>query len=132
MLNRSKLQFEVEPGFAVGIVISTPPFPYDREAVDVPVGIPILFEGNLSPPQRRHVHYGEVGLKHGVLVTSGMCGYTLVVTGAGETIKAARDAANVLADKVVVANARYRRDIGTRLIERDLSKIESWGMLGTN
>ena len=52
----------------------------------MPVGIPILFEGNLSPSERRHVHYGEVGIKHGVLVTSGMSGYTLVVTGAAEQL----------------------------------------------
>ena len=87
MLNRSSLRFEVEPGFALGIVLTTPPFPYDRESVDMPVGIPILFEGNLSPSERRHVHYGEVGIKHGVLVTSGMSGYTLVVTGAAERSK---------------------------------------------
>jgi hypothetical protein len=31
----------------------------------------------------------------------------------------------VLADKVVVANARYRRDIGTRLIEGEFAKIEA-------
>ena len=45
----------------------------------------------------------------------------------GETIEAARDAANALADKVVVPNARYRRDIGTRLIEGDFAQLEAWG-----
>ena len=59
-----------------------------------------------------NLHYGEVGLNNGILVTSGAGGYTLVVTGVGQTIEAARDAANVLANKVIVANARYRRDIG--------------------
>ena len=112
----------------MGIVITTPPFPYDREAVDEPVGLPVLFEGVLSPKERRHVHYGEVGLMNGVLVTSGMSGYTLVVTGVGETIEAARDAANALADKVIVPNARYRRDIGVRLIKGDLRKVEELGL----
>jgi hypothetical protein len=37
--------------------------------------------------------------------------------------------ANVLADKVVVANARYRRDIGTRLIEGEFAKIEALELL---
>jgi phosphoribosylamine--glycine ligase len=128
ILNGSSLQFKTEPGFAVGIVITTPPFPYDREAVDEPVGLPVLFEGVLSPKERRHVHYGEVGLMNGVLVTSGMSGYTLVVTGVGETIEAARDAANALADKVIVPNARYRRDIGVRLIKGDLRKVEELGL----
>jgi phosphoribosylamine--glycine ligase len=128
MLNRSTLQFDTEPGFAVGIVITTPPFPYSREAVNEPVGLPVLFEGVLSP-ERRHLHYGEVGLRNGVLVTSGTSGYTLVVTGTGETIEAARDAANDLVAKVLVPNARYRRDIGVRLIEGELRTVQSLGLL---
>ncbi|MGZ5849557.1 MAG: phosphoribosylglycinamide synthetase C domain-containing protein, partial [Methyloceanibacter sp.] len=128
MLNRSTLRFETAPGFAVGVVVTTPPFPHYRDAVREPVGLPILFE-ELSPRDQKHLHYGEVGLQGGVLVTTGMSGYTLVVTGTGETIEAARDAANALADKIVVPNARYRRDIGTRLIERDLQTIEAWGLL---
>ena len=64
-----------------------------------------------------------------MLVTSGASGYTLVVTGTGDTITAARDAANALADKVVVPNARYRRDIGDRLIECEFTKIQDWGLL---
>ena len=95
----------------------------------VPVGLPILFEGDLSPAERRHVHYGEVALRNGVLVTSGASGYTLVVTGTGQTIEAARDAANALAAKVVVANARYRTDIGTRLIEGEFARVEALGLL---
>jgi phosphoribosylamine--glycine ligase len=129
IVSRSGLRFETEPGFAVGIVVTTPPFPYYRDAVPEPVGLPILFDGELSPQDQRHLHYGEVGLANGVLVTTGMSRYTLVVTGTGETIEAARDRANALADKIVVPNARYRRDIGTRLIERDLETIEAWNLL---
>lgn len=68
-------------------------------------------------------------MQNGVLVTSGASGYTLVVTGTGETIEAARDAANALADKIAVADARYRRDIGTRLIEGEFAKLKAWGLL---
>ena len=128
MLNRSTLQFNTNPGFAVGIVITTPPFPYYREAVDEPIGLPILFEDTLTPYEREHLHYGEVGLRTGVLVTSGTSGYTIVVTGTGETVQAARDAANKLADKVIIPNARFRRDIGTRLIDGELLKVEELGL----
>ena len=128
MLNRSALQFDTEPGFAVGIVITTPPFPYYRELIDEPVGLPVMFEGALSPSEREHLHYGEVGLRNGALVTSGTSGYTLVVTGTGDTVEAARDAANGLADKVIIPNARFRRDIGTRLIDGDLQKVEELGL----
>jgi phosphoribosylamine---glycine ligase len=129
MLTRSAVRFDTESGFAVGIVITTPPFPYYRDTVPVPVGLPVLFDSDLSPAELRHVHYGEVALQNGVLVTSGASGYTLVVTGTGETIEAARNAANALADKIAVADARYRRDIGTRLIEGEFAKIKAWGLL---
>ena len=129
MRTRSALRFDTEPGFAVGIVITTPPFPYSRDTVPVPVGLPLLFEGDLSPAEQRHVHYGEVALRNGVLVTSGASGYTLVVTGTGQTIEAARDDANALAAKVVVANARYRTDIGTRLIKGEFATVEALGLL---
>ena len=129
MRTRSALRFDTEPGFAVGIVITTPPFPYSRDTVPVPVGLPLLFEGDLSPAEQRHVHYGEVALRNGVLVTSGASGYTLVVTGTGQTIEAARDDANALAAKVVVANARYRTDIGTRLIKGEFARVEALGLL---
>ena len=129
MGTRSALRFDTEPGFAVGIVITTPPFPYSRDTVPVPVGLPLLFEGDLSPAEQRHVHYGEVALRNGVLVTSGASGYTLVVTGTGQTIEAARDDANALAAKVVVANARYRTDIGTRLIKGEFARVEALGLL---
>jgi phosphoribosylamine--glycine ligase len=129
MLVRSPLRFDTEPGFAVGVVITTPPFPYSRDTVAVPVGLPVLFHGDLTPAERKHIHYGEVALQNGALVTSGASGYTLVVTGTGQTIEAARDAANELADKVIVANARYRRDIGTSLIEGEFAKVEALGLL---
>jgi phosphoribosylamine--glycine ligase len=62
------------------------------------------------------------------LVTTGTSGYALVVTGTGETLAAARDAANMLADRVIIPNARYRRDIGSRLIEGQLREIDELGL----
>jgi phosphoribosylamine--glycine ligase len=129
MLDRRSSRLEVESGFSVGIVITTPPFPYSREQVSEPKGLPIVFRGDLSPAERANLHFGEVGLINGVLVTSGAYGYTLVVTGTGDTIKAARDAANACADKVVIPNARYRRDIGQRLIDGDFDKIRRLGLI---
>ena len=128
MIERNELRFETEPGFAVGIVITTPPFPYSREQVTEPIGLPVLFD-DLSSADRRNVHYGEVGLSGGVLVTSGASGYTLVVTGTGDTITGARDAANALAAKIIVPNARYRTDIGQRLLQGEFAKLQAWGLL---
>jgi phosphoribosylamine--glycine ligase len=133
MIDRRTGHFETGSGFAVGIVITTPPFPsyreYLREPATEPVGLPVLFDGELSPQELENLHYGEVGLIDGVLVTSGNSGYTLVATGTGSTIAAARDAANALADKMIVPNARYRRDIGDKLIAGDFAKIEALDLL---
>jgi phosphoribosylamine---glycine ligase len=129
MLYRTSSRFDTERGFAVGIVVTTPPFPYYRDMVPEPVGLPVLFEGDLTAEERLNVHYGEVGLKDGVLITTGMSGYTLVVTGTGDTIEAAQDAANALARKVLVLNARYRSDIGQRLIDGNFAKVKAWGLL---
>jgi phosphoribosylamine--glycine ligase len=129
MLDRRASRFEIEPGFSVGIVITTPPYPYSREQVFEPKGLPIVFRGELSPAERANLHFGEVALSNGVLVTSGANGYTLVVTGTGERIEVAREAANALANKVVIPNARYRRDIGQKLIEGDFDRVRALGLI---
>ncbi|MCC6888192.1 MAG: hypothetical protein IT536_06620, partial [Hyphomicrobiales bacterium] len=116
MIARSHRQFPVLPGFAVGIVLTTPPFPYCREDVPVPVGLPILIDGNLTDVDRRNLHYGEVSLRDGALVTGGAFGWTLVVTGVGASIRQAQQCAIALAERVRIPNVRYRRDIGDRLV----------------
>jgi phosphoribosylamine--glycine ligase len=129
MLNRGASRFETAPGFSVGIVVTTPPFPYSREQVAEPKGLPIVFEGELSAEERSNLHFGEVAFRDGGFVTSGASGYTLVVTGIGASIEKARDAANSLVRKVSVANARYRCDIGQKLIDGDFARVEGLGLL---
>lgn len=124
MVTRSKDKFETRSGFAAGIVLSTPPFPYARPELNVPVGMPVLFDEDLSDEDLRHIHYGEVGLQNGQLVTSGAYGWTLVVTGRGHSIEGARDRANRLAARMTIPNVRYRRDIGDRLIAGDFDRVE--------
>jgi phosphoribosylamine--glycine ligase len=129
MINRSLTGFRNSSGFAAGIVMSTPPFPYSRPFVDEPVGLPILFDEGLTDSDRRHLHYGEVGMRDGQLVTSGANGWTMVVTGTGASIKEAQRRANVLAARVIIPNVRYRRDIGQKLIDGDFERIEMLGLL---
>jgi phosphoribosylamine--glycine ligase len=117
---------DVEPGFSVCIVLTTPPFPYTREDVDEPVGLPVIFS---KPADRRNIHYGEVGLLEGQLVTSGKYGWTMVVTGAAPTIDEARRAAYETADTVFIPNLRFRRDIGEKLIHSDFARVEALGLL---
>jgi len=128
MITRSHDRFATRPGFSAGIVMTTPPFPYSRAEVKVPVGLPVVLEG-LSDDDRRQLHYGEVGLQNGQLVTSGAYGWTMVVTGVAPSIAQAREAANRLAGRVVIPNVRYRRDIGDRLIAGDFARVEALGLL---
>ena len=121
--------FKTQDGFCVGIVLTTPPFPYPRSQINEPVGLPVAFEGDLSAEDRRNLHYCEVGLEAGALVTSGIYGWTMVVTGTGDGIASAQARANQLADRVLIPNVRYRRDIGTRLIDGDYARIEALGLL---
>jgi phosphoribosylamine--glycine ligase len=129
MLDRDPMYFETAPGFSVGIVVTTPPFPYTRESVDEPKGLPIVFDGELTSEERSNLHFGEVAFQNGTFVTSGASGYTLVVTGIGVSLEEARHAANALVRKVSVANARYRFDIGQKLLDKDFARIESLGLM---
>jgi phosphoribosylamine--glycine ligase len=113
----------------VALVLTTPPFPYTRKQVAEPVGLPVLFRGSLDEEDRRNLHYGEVGLSAGELVTSGCYGWTMVVTGVGTSLARAKDKAYALAEKVVVPNLRYRLDIGDRLIAGEWAKLETLELL---
>jgi len=119
------------PGFCAAIVLTTPPFPYDRKTVEeAPIGLPVMFDGELGEDQDR-LYYGEVGIANGQLVTSGMYGWSVVATGVANSIDGARHKANELADKIIAPNLRYRRDIGSALAERDFSFVEQLGFFET-
>jgi phosphoribosylamine--glycine ligase len=128
-LVRRRGAVRMRSGFCAAIVLTTPPFPYDRKAVDEPVGLPVVFDGELEAMDRDHLYYGEVGLSNGQFVTSGQYGWTMVATGVGATIKAARDEAGALAGRIVIPNVRYRSDIGSNLIRRDFDLVERLGLL---
>jgi phosphoribosylamine--glycine ligase len=129
MTNRSRARFEIYRGFSVGVVLTIPPFPYERPFVEEPLGLPVMFDGDLSAEDRGNLHYCEVGMDHGALVTTGIFGLVMVATGIGPTIELARERANRLADRVLVPNVRYRRDIGTRLLAGEWDRLERLGLL---
>lgn len=129
LVTRSRPSFATRPGFSLAIVLTTPPFPYTRKQVPEAIGLPVLFRGELTAEDRANVHYGEVGLEDGQLVTSGIYGWTIVVTGVGPTIASAKEKAYRLAGKVFTPNLRYRLDIGDRLIGGDYARLEALGVL---
>jgi phosphoribosylamine--glycine ligase len=129
MISHSQATIHTRDGFSVGVVITVPPFPYSMGYEQVGKGMPVCFRGELSAAEKDAIHYGEVTLCDGQLVTAGMLGYIAVVTGNGETVHSARDAAYRLAEKIVIPNARYRRDIGEKLIERDFATLRELGWI---
>jgi phosphoribosylamine--glycine ligase len=120
-------RFATLRGFSVCVVMTTPPFPLSREEVRSPVGLPVI-AGNIP---NEHLHLGEVGIFAEQLVTTGLYGWTAVVTGIGSDVEAARQAAYANAQQFYAPNVRYRTDIGQKLASEDFLRLQSWGWLGS-
>lgn len=125
----NEVSFETHSGFSVGVVLTTPPFPYSRKEVDAPIGLPLFFDPSLDEEDWRNIHLGEVGRPSGGFVTSGLYGWTMVVTGVSGSIADAKRQAYNRLERILVPDGRYRLDIGDRLIAGDLRRLEHLGLL---
>jgi phosphoribosylamine---glycine ligase len=130
MTSRSGTSFRTLDGYSVGVVLTVPPFPYSHGYDELGKGAPISLRQEMSEYDRDSIHYGEVAMRNGQLVTAGMVGYVAVVTGLGATVQEARDNAYRVMNDVVVPNGRYRNDIGKKLIKDDLATLSRLGWLG--
>jgi phosphoribosylamine--glycine ligase len=125
MIGRAGGQFPTRSGVSLCVVLSTPPFPYSRKEVATVVGLPVM-TGDIDPA---HLHWGEIGLVEGRPATSGLYGWTAVVTGTGSSVAEAKAAAYSRAAEVSCPNLRYRLDIGDRQIAGELEQLATWGWL---
>ena len=128
MLQGQELAFPTHAGFAAGIVLSVPPFPYSFGYEQLSKGVPVLFRDGMTPADHAHVHFAEVALRGSQLVTSGNTGYIGTVTGTGDTVEQAQDIAYERARKVVVPNLRYRNDIGAEVMQ-SLAQLKMLGLV---
>ena len=115
-------------GFAVGVVLTVPPFPYHLGYEELSKGMPIYLP-ELSAEERADLHFGEVARVDGTLVTAGQVGYVMVVTGRGPTVPLAQRAAYDLVARIAIPNVRYRNDIGDALAARGLAELARLGWL---
>jgi phosphoribosylamine--glycine ligase len=119
--------FATHGGFAVGVVLTVPPFPYHHGYDELGKDLPIAIPDDLSDDDRRHLHYGEVRVGDAGLVTAGQIGYVMVVTGRSATIDQAQQRAYALARRIAIPTVRYRIDIGDSLRDRDLAELHRLG-----
>lgn len=130
MLGKTSLAMPTRGGFAAGVVLTVPPFPYSHGYEELSKGEPICLRPGLTGSDRVALHFAEVEKIGDHLVTSGATGYIGVATGQGDSVKQATDEAYRICSHVVIPNLRYRRDIGERVIARDWHALRLMGWLG--
>jgi phosphoribosylamine--glycine ligase len=123
-----RASFATRDGYAVGVVLTVPPFPYPDGYERLGKNTPIYFD-DIAARERTHLHYAEVRRQGEQLLTAGQIGYVMVVTGTGASVREARRASYALVDKVVIPNLRYRRDIGLAYEQRDHDELVRLGWL---
>ena len=129
MLKKTSLYIATDSGFAAGIVLNVPPFPYSYGYELLSKGLPILFQPSISETDKQKLYFNEVSEQDGCLVTSGVIGNVATAVGTGETIEAAAKQANDLAEKIIIPNIRYRQDIGVNLNLFELKQLADWGYI---
>jgi len=112
----------IKHGFQIGVVIVTPPFPFnDKSEVELYRDLSILFR----KPSIEGVRPGDVKITDGIWRTAGNSSYHLVVTGSGSTMEEARKQAYLRIDNIMLLNMFYRTDIGLSWCE-DSDKLMTW------
>jgi phosphoribosylamine--glycine ligase len=123
----------IEGEICVSVLIALPDFPYSKITNKELCGIPIRGADDME-----HIHLSEVMMGDAptmvgdkVVDMPGLvtCGdYTMVVTGTGETITAARKDCYTAVKKVKIPNSMfYRPDIGAGRMKRDIIDLHKWG-----
>lgn len=121
--------FATHDGYAVGVVLTVPPFPYHHGYEELGKGQMIHLPSPITTEETRNLHFGEVALEGDALVTAGQVGYVMVVTGRGATIPDARTVTYGLIERIAIPNMRYRNDIGVAVHDRGLAELARLGWL---
>jgi phosphoribosylamine---glycine ligase len=119
-------ELKTKKGFQVGVVVAVPPFPFndDKTFKKYSEDATILFKKRNT----EGVHLGEVKRDDSDWRVAGRSGYSLVVTGSGDTTEDARIQAYSRVSNIMIPNMFYRTDIGIRWT-RDSDILLSAGYL---
>jgi phosphoribosylamine---glycine ligase len=131
LLGKDSLKVSYDP--CVSVVMAIPQYPYDDEPSDLNMGLAISGIDNVH----EHMHLVSVMREKGPVFKDGKVvdeeiykttgAYVLVATGLGKTVEAARKSVYGAVDKIKVANAMYRTDIGGEKIEKALPILHKFG-----
>jgi phosphoribosylamine--glycine ligase len=122
--------FRVFPGWSVAIVLTMPPFPHGPDGDATPADDPpIFFHEQPDDFELAHYRLMDVRRDGGQLFARRRTGYVMVVTGTGDTVEVARDAARRRARNVIIPDIRWRSDIGARFVESDRARLRALGWL---
>ena len=127
MLKKTSLYIATHSGFAVGVVLTVPPFPYPYGYEQLSKGLPVLVQPSFTPNNLANLHLNEVAKQDNHILTSGVTGNIATAVGVGATIESARKQAYDLAEKVILPNIRYRQDVGVNLLAGELQQLIDWG-----
>lgn len=111
-----KLDVQVRYDWAVGVVLFSFGFPFEKIACEVSQGLPV----NGLPESLAHVHLMQVRKAKGTWSVGYGEGYLLVATGRGEQIYDAKRRAYDALAPVRVPNSSHRLDISDKISEWDL------------
>ncbi len=118
-------------GFGVVVSIVVPPFPYQPENSRNSIShIQInLNTEKLSIEDFEHIHFEEGSKIGDSYYWTGKHGAVLYVTAFGKTISEARDIAYNRVRHIHIPKMHYRKDIGVRVENHDLPRLQEWGWL---
>ena len=123
----------VEGEIGISVVVALPDFPYSKITNKDLCGIPVRGAEDMD-----HIHLSDVMIGDAPTMVGDKvvdmpgyvtCGdYSLVVTGTGMSITAARRSAYAAVDKVKIPNnPMYRTDIGLGRMKKQLPKLHEMG-----
>lgn len=116
-----RIQVGVEHGFDVGRVCDSDVEWFEEHSRNLVV----RFRENGIPDG---IHLEDIKYTNGEYRVAGETGEVLVVTGRGETMRAAQQQAYDRADDIILPNKFYRSDIGDRWYSQ-AEQLLSWGYL---